>query len=428
MHRFYKILKQMKRKKLRLTNGLSQVLLTILLLPALNIHAQMGKLFDANHQLSSNFTNQVYLDNDGFIWSASRNGLNRYDGYQFHIYKKDNRTGMASNYVNCIIQDQKGHFYLGMWGTLQIYDGKSFQTIEVKDLNGNRIDCYVTCFLVRKNGEVWAGTSGFGVLKIDDTRHAHQVGGAVKGIHTAEQLMEDQKGNIWVLTRDNGLICFNEKTSHTYFEDSPMRTSLRKICEGSDGTLYLGTSNAGLFKLAGNEFQKIENAGNKPITELYFNSKKELMIGYDGEGIGIYDPQSGTLTDSPFHSLEVHLTKSKVVSITEDPNGNYWFGLLQKGLFMQPGFSTGFHYMGYKIGTRNIIGNACVVSTYQDSKRRTWIGTDKDGLYCFDSTQKPLKHFKEHFPASVMAIEEDLKGRRWTTRTVCGLPPWDRVW
>ena len=413
MHRFYKILKQMKRKKLRLTNGLSQVLLAIFLLSTLNIHAQMGKLFDANHQLSSNFTNQVYLDNDGFIWSASRNGLNRYDGYQFHIYKKDSRTGMASNYVNCIIQDQKGHFYLGMWGTLQIYDGKSFQTIEVKDLNGNRIDCYVTCFLVRKNGEVWAGTSGFGVLKIDDTRHAHQVGAPLKGIHTAEQLMEDQKGNIWVLTRDNGLICFNEKTSHTYFEDSPMRTSLRKICEGSDGTLYLGTSNAGLFKLVGNEFQRIENAGNKPITELYFNSKKELMIGYDGEGIGIYNPQSGTLIDNPFHSLEVHLTKSKVVSITEDPNGNYWFGLLQKGLFMQPGSSTGFHYMGYKIGTRNIIGNACVVSTYQDNKRRNWIGTDKDGLYCFDSTQKLVKHFKEHFPASVMAIEEDLKGRIW---------------
>ena len=99
----------MKRKKLRLTNGLLRVLLTaIILLPALNIYAQIGKLFDANHQLSSNFTNQVYLDNDGFIWSASRNGLNRYDGYQFHIYKKDSRTGLASNYVNCIVQDQKG--------------------------------------------------------------------------------------------------------------------------------------------------------------------------------------------------------------------------------------------------------------------------------------------------------------------------------
>ena len=403
-------------KKPQLTKGLLRALLTIaIILPTSNIQAQMGKLFDANHQLSSNFTNQVYLDNNGFIWSATRNGLNRYDGYQFHIYKKEKggRNGMASNYVNCIVQDQKGHFYLGMWGVLQIYDGNTFQTIEVKDLNGNHIDCYVTCFLVRKNGEVWVGTSGFGVLKIDDSEHAHQVGGPLKGIHTAEQLMEDNKGNIWVLTREDGLICFNEKTSHTYFNDSPLRTFLRKICEGSDGTLYLGTSNAGLFKLVGNEFQRIENTGNKPITELYFNSKKELMLGYDGEGLGIYNPQTGTLTDNPFHSLEVDLPKSKVVSITEDQNGNYWFGLLQKGIFMQPGTSTGFHYMGYKLGTRNIIGNACIVSTCQDSKGRIWIGTDKDGLYCIDSSLRPLKHFKENFPASIMAIEEDLKGRIW---------------
>ena len=137
------------------------------------------------------------------------------------------------------------------------------------------------------------------------------------------------------------------------------------------------------------------------------------MLGYDGEGLGIYNPQTGILTDNPFHSLEVDLPHSKVVSITEDQNGNYWFGLLQKGIFMQPGTSTGFNYMGYKLGTRNIIGNACILSTCQDSKGRIWIGTDKDGLYCIDGSLKPLKHFKENFPASIMAIEEDLKGRIW---------------
>ena len=406
----------MGREKLRLTKGLYRALLTaIIIFPSLNTWAQMGKLFDANHQLSSNFTNQVYLDHDGFIWSATRNGLNRYDGYQFHIYKKEksNKTGMASNYVNCIVQDKNGYFYIGMWGVLQVYDGKTFQTVEVKDLDGHHIDCYITCFLVRKNGEVWAGTSGFGVLKMDDMQHAHQVGGPLKDVHTAEQLMEDRQGNIWVLTRDNGLICFNEKSSKTYFKDSPMNTYLRKVCEGSDGTLYLGTSQAGLFKLVGNEFKKIENIGNKPITELYFNSKDELMMGYDGDGLAIYNPKTGIVTDNPFYSLEADLPKSKVVSITEDQKGNFWFGLLQKGIFMQPGSSSGFHYMGYKIGTRNLIGNACVVSTCQDSKGRIWIGTDKDGLYCIDGNQKLLKHFKENFPASIMSIEEDLNGHIW---------------
>jgi ligand-binding sensor domain-containing protein len=49
----------------------------------------MGKLFDADKQMSSSFTTQIYLDRDGFIWVATRNGLNRYDGYQFRILKKE---------------------------------------------------------------------------------------------------------------------------------------------------------------------------------------------------------------------------------------------------------------------------------------------------------------------------------------------------
>ena len=67
-----------------------KVLLTgIVTFASLNASAQMGKLFDANQQLSSSFTSQVYLDKDGFIWSATRNGLNKYDGYQFRILKKE---------------------------------------------------------------------------------------------------------------------------------------------------------------------------------------------------------------------------------------------------------------------------------------------------------------------------------------------------
>ena len=122
-----------------------KILLTFFTFWTLSISAQMGRLFDANHQLSSNFTSQVYLDNDGFIWLATRNGLNKYDGYQFHIYKKEKggALGMASNYVNCVVQDHQGLFYLGMWGILQTYDGNRFQTVEVKDLGGRHIDCFI---------------------------------------------------------------------------------------------------------------------------------------------------------------------------------------------------------------------------------------------------------------------------------------------
>ena len=128
------------------------ILITILFISSLPTSAQTGKLFDADKQLSSSFTNQVYLDHEGFIWVATRNGLNKYDGYQFHIIKKENemKNGMASNYVNCIAQDKAGLFYLGMYGALQTYDGNTFRNVEVKDLEGHVVPCYMTCFLFRK--------------------------------------------------------------------------------------------------------------------------------------------------------------------------------------------------------------------------------------------------------------------------------------
>ena len=394
---------------------LKKVLIVPMLLFAQTCFAQMGKLFDANHQLSSNFTNQVYIDNDGFLWAVTRNGLNRYDGYQFHIYKKDARqeNGMASNYVNCMTQDKTGRFYLGMWGVLQTYDGNQFKTIEVKDTAGKRIDCYITCFLVRKNGDVLAGTSGFGILKIDGDGKAHQLGAKMKDIRTAQQMMEDQRGRVWILGRDEGLFCFDGENVRTYFKEAPMNTDMRKICETDDGTIWLGTMNQGLFKMEGDGFQRIQEVGNQPIAELYANRKGEVMIGYDGAGIGIYNPKTGILTSNPYYSLEVDLSKSKVYSIAEDASGNIWLGLLQKGIFMQPQQITEFEYIGYKLGKHNLIGEACVNSTYIDSKGRCWVGTDKDGLYCLDHEHRLLRHYTEGVPSTIMSITEAADGHIW---------------
>lgn len=50
--------------------------------------AQMGKFFNPDKQLSSSFVTQVYQDREGYIWITTRDGINRYDGYQFHVFKR----------------------------------------------------------------------------------------------------------------------------------------------------------------------------------------------------------------------------------------------------------------------------------------------------------------------------------------------------
>ena len=392
--------------------------LFIAVLACVNTQAQMGKLFDADYQLSSSFTCQVYLDRDGFIWAATRNGLNKFDGYQSYIIKKDKdgKNGMASNYVNCIIQDRDGLFYLGMYGALQTFDGNRFRNVEIKDLHGNAATCYMTCFLLRRNGEVLAGTSGYGLVRITDHSHAEQMGGPLKDIHTVHDLMEDSKGRLWIVTGDKGLIAYDGKNVQHFFSNEDLRGTVMRVCEDQEGNIYAGTSMNGVYvrSTQGGDFQPLSITTGKHVSALYCRRDGQIMIGYDGQGVAIYNPKTGTVENNPYYSREVDLSKSKVYSIVEDNSGNIWLGMLQKGVYMQPGKPSDFNYMGYKYDATNVIGQACVTSTLIDSKARCWVGTDKDGLYCINGKEsKLLQHFKDNFPSTIMSVTEDPQGRIW---------------
>ena len=413
----------MKRKIL---TGLFSVL-------ALMAQAQMGKLFDADKQMSSSYTTQIYLDRDGFIWVATRNGLNRYDGYQFRILKKEQKqnTGMASNYVNCMMQDRKGLFYIGMYGAFQTYDGERFQDIKTYDLDGQAAPNYITCLLERKNGEILVGTSGHGMLRMTGPYEARQVGGILENIVTVHRMMEDNRQRIWIATEGQGLLCYDGKAVKRYFQENELRNNILDVCEGDGGRIYVATANAGLFRMDGNTPVHIQGTGNKHLSILYFNSRGHLMLGCDGTGLTIYDPQNDRVVDNPYYSREVDLSTAKVYSICEDRNGNVWLGLLQKGIYMQPGQTMGFGYMGYRLGTRNILGTACVTSVEYGKNGYSWIGTDKDGLYVLDSGNKVVHHFKENFPSTILGICEDSFGNIWvgSYKEGCGwIDPKNMTW
>ena len=184
-----------------------------------NTYAQMGKSFDADKQMSSSFTTQVYQDRDGFIWVATRNGLNRYDGYQFRILKRESRqnAGMASNYVNCMIQDRHGLYYVGMYGALQTYDGQRFRDVTTYDLTGRSHPPYVTCLLERQNGDILIGTSAHGVMRLTNKKEAHQIGGLLGDVKSVNRMMEDNRQRLWLVTESQGLLCYDGKAVKRYF-------------------------------------------------------------------------------------------------------------------------------------------------------------------------------------------------------------------
>ena len=387
--------------------------------------AQSGKLFNTDNQLSSNLATQVFQDKSGFIWIATRNGLNNYDGYHITVIKKDmsNFLGLNSNYINSIAQDEKEHILLGTNNSLLEFTGSEFLKIPMLDSKGKELATYVKQVYPLKNKDVAVATSGYGImLKKQDEQKCHAMKGEVEELKYIHKLLEDKRGRLWIITEDGKLYRKETNGRVTSHFAGTEGVSAQDIQQDALGNIYLASKNQGvhLLRAGSNVFTQISSIGNLPIDNIYISRNNKLYIGCDGLGIYVYDPQTGFLQDNPLFSRLVNLAKSKVTSIIEDNQGNIWVSMLQKGVFMQSNIQNDFNYMGFRLGNRNVIGENCVTSLSINQGNQVWVGTDKDGLYLFNiATQSVEGHFLNQ--STVLTLCKDQQGRTWVGTYTDGL-------
>ena len=405
---------------------ISQLIITMMIcLFSIQAWAQSGKLFNTDNQLSSNFATQVFQDKSGFIWIATRNGLNTYDGYHITVIKKDmsNFLGLNSNYINSIAQDEKEHILLGTNNSLLEFTGSEFLKIPMLDSKGGELATYVKQVYPLKNKDVAVATSGYGImLKKQDEQKCHAMKGEVEKLKYILKLLEDKRGRLWIITEDGKLYRKETNGRVTSHFAGTEGVGAQDILQDALGNIYLASKNQGVYLLraGSNAFTRISNIGNLPIENIYISRNNKLYIGCDGLGIYVYDPQTGFLQDNPLFSRLVNLAKSKVTSIIEDNQGNIWVSMLQKGVFMQSNIQNDFNYMGFRLGSRNVIGENCVTSLSINQGNQVWVGTDKDGLYLFNIATRSVEgHFLNQH--TVLTLCKDEQGRTWVGTYTDGL-------
>ena len=387
--------------------------------------AQSGKLFNTDNQLSSNFATQVFQDKSGFIWIATRNGLNTYDGYHITVIKKDmsNFLGLNSNYINSIAQDEKEHILLGTNNSLLEFTGSEFLKIPMLDSKGEELATYIKQVYPLKNKDVAVATSGYGImLKKQDEQKCHAMKGEVEKLKYILKLLEDKRGRLWIITEDGKLYRKETNGKVTSHFAGTEGVGAQDILQDALGNIYLASKNQGVYLLraGSNVFTRISSIGNLPIENIYISRNNKLYIGCDGLGIYVYDPQTGFLQDNPLFSRLVNLAKSKITSIIEDNQGNIWVSMLQKGVFMQRNIQNDFNYMGFRLGNLNVIGENCVTSLSINQGNQVWVGTDKDGLYLFNIATRSVEgHFLNQ--STVLTLCKDQQGRTWVGTYTDGL-------
>ena len=382
-------------------------------------HAQTGVLYNTGDKLSSNLITQVYNDHLGFIWIATWNGLNTYDGYQFKTYLHDRNSEntLADNIVKCIMQAEDGTFYIGMSGALQTLRNDKFHNLKATDVYNRVIIPNANCIFQRKNKEILIGTSANGVLKIKNENEAQADPTLCALVTHPKKMLEDHDGWLWILTENDGIFAVKDKQHRHYYNGS---RSFKDLIIDENGNIFAANISEGVYvKKAGhNDFEPLPLTNGIRAQTLSMTRKGKLLIGTNAQGLYIYDTKTGLLDNNPYYSNQVNLTRGKVESIIEDNFGNIWLGLLQKGVFKQSTYNSPFAYMGYKLGNNNTLSSECIMSLLETRDGTRWIGADNDGLYAVGHDATQLKHFTPgpsptNVPSTILSMDEDEDGKLW---------------
>lgn len=218
-------------------------------------YSQSEKLFTVDRELSNSNINQIYQAKDGVIWIATEDGLNRYDGAKFSVYKhkEGNDSSLVDNNVRILFEDSKGNFLIGTQRGLQLYDPSTdlFKEIPILYETGINMSAHISTILERKNGELLIGTSGHAVYSLT-------LGGTEPLIKEAQlpvpsffitYLFEDQNENLWVSTEGKGLyrIDTSGQIYHYFIGKENAWNIVTSICLDEKGNIYASNINKGIF-------------------------------------------------------------------------------------------------------------------------------------------------------------------------------------
>jgi signal transduction histidine kinase/ligand-binding sensor domain-containing protein/DNA-binding response OmpR family regulator len=406
---------------------------------------QSAKFFSVENGLSSSMVTDIHQDRNGFVWIATEDGLNRFDGIKFTIYRqeKSHSTGVLSNFIQVLFEDRSGRMYTGSINGLQYYDPATdaFRTIPLMDGQNRIHNVRILTICQRSNGDLLVGTSGYGIFKIE--KEGLQLIARKLNIDVPSNLIihlfEDSKQYLWVSTEDRGLLRFNQSTRKvgaSHFVSKKIQNNIiTSLCEDKYARVFAGNMVSGLYQynVSADTFHAIPFGDNDllPIVDMKVNDNGQILIGTRGKGMKYYDSASGKILDQIHNVDRFDFAKSKVYSIFEDNSGNTWLGIYQKGLLLLGMNTNRFGYMGYKSASNNSIGSSGIKALFEDHNGTVWVGTDNDGLYAIPRGSKSSVHYFKNddnpfAPENVMTVFEDSEKNLWTGSYMSGLSKLDR--
>ena len=359
----------------------------------------------------------ITQDSFGFMWFGTKEGLNKYDGYQFKIYENnDDTTSIIANDIRTIYYDDSlQNLWIGTTGGLSKYLSTTDNFInynhrleDTTSISNNLIrDIYKD-----SEGRLWIGTSiGLNLLDQNTGKFTRYYftdrSSATVQSNDVKTILEDQEGKLWFGT-NNGLYRLDVSPDGSFqFKRSNLNSQLsnlhvKDMIEDSKGNLWMGTLEGGINYWNRKEDKVIQyknqkknpnSLSNNHIRTLCFDKYENLWIG-TFDGLNYLEKGSDVFKRfTKYINTSSGLSDKSIRSLYIDKRESLWVGTYYGGINLLDEI-----FIRFKNTKHSQVGNSLrgeVVSPIvEDNNKNLWIGTEGDGLHYYDKATKQLVNFK----------------------------------
>jgi len=395
--------------------------------------------------LAHNNVNAIVKDLDGFMWFGTRNGLCRYDGYDFRIFTtgKDPTISVPNNRIETLFVDKNGNVWIGSHvGGLHIYERKT-QKIIANPIEGGFDDWSVVSvqsIFEDSRGYYWIGTVNNGVVRVDSTLKNPELFGPnlpdlarqLTGEY-CNSFAEDEEGNVWLGMSGLYVNCYKWETDSIEVlqgetESQDLYTYRRSLLYKS-GQLWVGMEGNGLliYNLKTGTRSELALEG-KLIRDIAQTANEDVIIAADGDGLYV-SLDDGRTFNNYRHSPQIvnSLSTNSIYDVFVDNEDNIWLGSFNGGINLYVPNKAKFKtYLQYPSAFQNA-GAQSVLSFDEDSDSTLWVGTDGGGLWHLNTISGEYKTLEGIYPHSdlsspvITSLIHDSQGQLWIGTFAQGL-------
>jgi ligand-binding sensor domain-containing protein/signal transduction histidine kinase/CheY-like chemotaxis protein len=306
--------------------------------------------------MSNNSVLSIAQDRLGFMWIGTRNGLNRYDGTSFKVFRsqKADSATLTHNYINALLCDSHQTLWVGTQRGLNKYNDSTglFERIYANTRNISTLSSNeIKCLYEDRGHNIWVGAlNGLNLLT---SRHKN----------TFRRIkLQDGEGN--KITKDG----------------------IRSIMQDHAGRMWIGTTGGLVEMTQDGEVRKIfkhdanqqSSISDDNVTALHEDAKHRLWVGTLSGGLNLYDPKSNTFTHFGKNS-PAKLLNDNIREITSDKDGRLWIGTIEGLVIFDPERQTSQNYQHNDQQNKSLSQNS-IYRVFQDRNHSFWIGTYWGGI------------------------------------------------